>query len=198
MSFPQVDISCKTKTQRPKEEQRMLPTKNSAGNLEVVLFFGQRIHPSFSACPLFFVRCQRPVSGGLLGGGHGILRRADSESVNDASMQRWAFLLVVIHGVIIYNSYNWPYNINKCILNGVSCYFTPIKLLLYQPYLQVVVGAPPCGTAWFSFCLHDMHLVNLYGKCLLVNIPPNPWMVWKNLSQTKGTQCFVKGNPSKI
>ena len=81
MCLPQVDISCKTKNAKTKrKKQRMLPPKKTMQAIwKFFVFFGQRIHPSFSACrSFFFVRCQRPVSGGLLGGGHGILRRGGS------------------------------------------------------------------------------------------------------------------------
>ena len=100
MCLPQVDISCKTKNAKTKRrKQRMLPKKkNMQAIWKFFVFFGQRIHPSFSACRSFFFGAANGSCGGLLGGGHGILRRADSESVNDASMPRWVFLLDVIHG----------------------------------------------------------------------------------------------------
>lgn len=57
----------KTKTQRPKEKkQRMLPKKPCRQSRRVVVF-GQRIHPSFSACRfLFFGAANGPVSVGYL------------------------------------------------------------------------------------------------------------------------------------
>ena len=54
------------------------PKKNMQAIWKFFTFFGQRIHPSFSACRSFFFGAANGSCGGLLGGGHGILRRASS------------------------------------------------------------------------------------------------------------------------
>ena len=117
MCFPQVDIDFvlnlgKQNRKKTKEEQRRLPQKKHAGNLEVFYFFWSTDPSILFGLPFFFFwRCQRlmwwvtwrrtwhPEASFVrtriprfcqTGGGV-------KQKKHEASMPRWMFLLVVIH-----------------------------------------------------------------------------------------------------